>query len=84
MFDWDRTFVNTKVNEKVFILNKTILIIVPNFIQDETLTTDDKEKNIVYKSYRNSKINNNTCYLKRLKVLQEDLHNTVSKLNYYS
>ena len=25
MFDWDRAFVNTNVNEMVFILNKTIL-----------------------------------------------------------
>ena len=44
------------------------------------------EKNNVYKSYRNSKSNNDTHYLRRLKVLQEDLHNAieVSKLNYYS
>ena len=44
------------------------------------------EKNNVYKSYRNSKNNNDTHYLRRLKVVQEDLHNAieVSKLNYYS
>ena len=39
MFDWDRAFVNTNVNEKVFILNKTILNILSNFIPHETLTT---------------------------------------------
>ena len=32
MFDRDRAFVNTNVNEKVFILNKTILSILSNFI----------------------------------------------------
>ena len=44
-----------------------------------------QEKNNVYKSYRNSKNNNNIHYLTRLKVLHEDLHNTteVSELNYY-
>ena len=99
MFDWDRTFVNTNVNEKVLILNKTILNILSNFIPHETLTVDDKdppwfrkkiknliqEKNNVYKSYQNSKNNNNVHYLRRLKVLQEDLHNAieVSKLSYY-
>ena len=43
MFDWDRAFVNTNVNEKVFILNKTILNILSNFITHKTLTADDKE-----------------------------------------
>ena len=100
MFDWDKAFVNTNVKEKVFILNKTILNILSNFIPHETLTVDDKdppwftkkiknliqEKNNVYKSYQNSKNNNDIHYLRRLKVLQENLHNAieVSKLNYYS
>ena len=95
MFDWDRAFVNTNVNEKMFILNKTIFNIFSNFIPLKTVTVDDnkkklknliQEKNNVYKSYRNSKNNNNLYYLRRLKVLQEDLHNAieVSKQNYYS
>ena len=69
MFDWDRAFVKTNVNEKVFFSNKTILNILSNFIPHETLTIDDidppwftkevkniiQEENDVYKSYRNSK-----------------------------
>ena len=65
MFDWDRAFLNTNVSENVFILNKTILNILSNFIPHETLTIDDKtlpwftkkikniiqEKSNVYKSY---------------------------------
>ena len=45
-----------------------------------------QDKNNVYKSYQNSKNNSSIHYLRRLKVLQEDLHNAteVSKLNYYS
>ena len=43
MFDWDRTFGNTNVNEKVFILHKIILNILPNFIPHETLTVEDKD-----------------------------------------
>ena len=84
----------------MFIQNKTVLNMLSNLIPHETLTVDDKdppwftkkiknliqEKNNVYKSYRNSKNNNNLYYLRRLKVLQEDLHNAieVSKQNYYS
>ena len=86
MFDWDRAFVNTNVNEKVFILNKTILNILSNFTPHETWV-DDKDlpwftkknkknltqgKNNVYKCYRNSKTNN-IHYLRRLKALQKDL-----------
>ena len=93
MFDWDRAFVNTNVNEKVFILNKTILNILSNFIPHETVTVNDKDptsipkkkkkkniiqkKNNVYKSYRNSNNNNNIKYLRRLKLLQEDLHKEI-------
>ena len=43
MFDWDGAFVNTDVNEKVIILNKTILNILSNFIPLETLTADYKD-----------------------------------------
>ena len=43
MFDWGRTFVNTNVNEKVFILNKTILNILSNFSPLEIFTIDDKD-----------------------------------------
>ena len=89
MFDWDRAFVNTNVNEKVFILNKTNLNILSNFIPHETVTVDENnppwftkknlihEKNNVYKRYRNSKNNNNIQCLRRLKLLEEDLYNEV-------
>ena len=43
IFDWDSAFVRTNVNEKVFILNKTILNIISNFIPDEALSVDDKD-----------------------------------------
>ena len=36
MFDFDRAFVNTNANEKLFILNKTILNILSNFFPHET------------------------------------------------
>ena len=42
MFDWYRAFVNTNVNEKVFILNKTIFNILSNFTPHETWV-DDKD-----------------------------------------
>ena len=81
----------------MFMLNKTILNILSNFIPHETVNDKDppwftkknknliQEKNNVYKSYRNSK-NNNIQYLRRLKLLQEDLHNDIEVLKsiYYS
>ena len=69
MLNWDRASVNTIVNEKVFILSKTILNILSHFIPHETF----------------SKNKNKIQYLRRLKLLQEDLHNEieVSKSNHY-
>ena len=72
MFDWHRAFVNSNVNEKVFMLNKTTLNILSNFVPHEILTVDNKdplqftnkiknlihEKNNVNKSYRISNNNN--------------------------
>ena len=42
MFDRDKGFANTNVNEKVFILNKTTVNILSNFTPRETLIVDDK------------------------------------------
>ena len=43
MFGWNRAFLNTSLNEKVFILIKTILNILSNFIPQKTLSIDDKD-----------------------------------------
>ena len=43
MFDWDRSFVNTSVIKKVFILNKTTLNILSNSILNETVTVGDND-----------------------------------------
>ena len=53
MFDWDRAFVNNNVNEKVFILNKTILNILSNFIPHEILTIDNKDPLGLQKKIKN-------------------------------
>ena len=42
-FNWDRAFLNTNVNEKVFIFSSTILNILSNFIPHETIVCDDKD-----------------------------------------
>ena len=100
IFDWDRAIANINVNEKLFILNKTILNILSNFVPLETLTVDDKDprwftkkvKNLIQekinvcKSYQGSKNNKKRHSLRKMKVLQEDLHDAVevSKLSYYS
>ena len=42
-FDWQRTFLNTNVNEKVDISNSTILNILSNFIPPEFVVCDDKD-----------------------------------------
>ena len=61
MPDWDRAFLNTNC---IFILNKTISNIFPNFILNETLPVNEKDvpwitkkknliqgKSIVYKTF---------------------------------
>ena len=63
----------------MYILNKTILNILSDFISQETFTVEDKDPIVnslqsnVYKSYLNSKNSNNSQYLSGLKILQEDL-----------
>ena len=42
-FDWERTFSNTNVNEKVCIFNKSILNVLSNFIPHETILCDDED-----------------------------------------
>ena len=42
-FDWQRTFLNTSVNEKEAIFNNTFLNILSNFIPHETIICDDKD-----------------------------------------
>ena len=42
-FNWERTFSNTNVNEKVDIFNRTILNILNNFIPHETIVCNDKD-----------------------------------------
>ena len=81
-FNWERTFSNTSVNEKVKIFNRTILNILSNFISHEIIVFDDKdppwlknriktliqEKNAKYKIYHHNKDNLNLIY--RLQFLQ--------------
>lgn len=82
------------MKEKVFVVNKTILDMLSNFIQYETLTVDDKdfhwfsknikninqEKSNMYKSCKNI---SNIQFLKMIQFLQQQIHNkiVVSKLN---
>ena len=41
-FNWGRAFLNTSVNEKVDIVNRTVLNILSNFIPHEIIACDDK------------------------------------------
>ena len=81
-FNWQRTFLNTNVNEKVEIFNSAILNILSNFIPHEFTVCDHKhpqrfnnkiraliqENNVAFKNYCN---NSSNIDLKcRLKCLQ--------------
>ena len=97
-FNWDRTFLNTNVNEKVSIFTSTVMNILNNFIPHETIVCDDKDppwfnkaikyliqkKKDTFKKYRKS--NNNIQLLQRLRLLQEKLNPFIStsKQSYYS
>ena len=88
-FNWQRAFLNTNINEKVYIFNSTILNILSNFIPHEFVACDDKdppcfnkkikaiiqEKNVAFKNYRN---NSGIIDLKcRLKYLQTCLNASI-------
>ena len=89
---------NTNVNEKVDIFNRTILNILSNFIPHETIVCNDKdppwfnsriktlikEKNATFKVFRHKKDNPDVIYY--LKFLQEHLSTTIesSKERYYA
>ena len=92
MFDWDRAFKNINVNEKVFILSKTILNVLSYFIPHQTLTVDDnhpppplglqlkissKRKIMFIRAIEIVK----KYHLRRLKVLQEDLYKAIEVSN---
>ena len=97
-FNWDRTFLNTNVNEKVSISTSTVMNILNNFIPHETIVCDDKDppwfnkaikyliqkKKDTFKKYRKS--NNNIQLLQSLRLLQEKLNPFISasKQSYYS
>ena len=68
MFDWDRAFANTNVNEEVFILKKTILNIFSNFIPHETLAIDDKDPTWFTKERKTSK--RKTMFIKSIKIVK--------------
>ena len=42
-FNWDKTFLNTNVNDKVSVFSSTIIIILSNFIPHETTVCHDKD-----------------------------------------
>ena len=64
-FDWKNAFSNCNPNEQVYVLTKTLLNIMSNFIPNETILVDDRdppwitrklksmiqEKNLFYKKY---------------------------------
>ena len=64
MFDWDRAFVNTNVNEKMFILNKTIFNIFSNFIPLKTVTVDDNKKKL------KNLIQEKTMFIKAIEIVK--------------
>ena len=68
MLDWDRAFLNTNVNEKVFILNKTILNILSNFIPYRTVTVDDNNPPWFTKKKISSK--RKTMFIKTIEIVK--------------
>ena len=97
IFNWDRAFKNSNVNDMVDICTKTIYNILSNFIPHQTITIGNKDppwfntkiksllqqKKKIYKNFRKDR--NNTQLLRKLEHLQNRLNNSIdsSKRNYY-
>ena len=41
LFNWESALTNLNVNEKVFVFNNTITTIMPNFVPNEIIISDD-------------------------------------------
>ena len=72
MFNWGTALVNTYVNEKVFILNKTILNILSSFIRSKTLPVDDKNP-----LWFQSKLE--TMFIKAIKIVKTTSNTILEK-----
>ena len=95
-FNWEKAFSNTNINEKVSLINKTILNILCNYIPHENIICDNKDppwfysriksltenKNKIRKNYQIFK--SNSLLLSKLDLIQEQLHLLIneSKQNY--
>ena len=47
-FDWDKVFLDKSADEKTYILTKTILNVMGNFILNEIVTIDDKDSPCIH------------------------------------
>ena len=68
-FDWDRTFANKHVDEKLLIFNKTVSNILSSFIPHEVIVSDDKDPpwfNGKIKSLINEKLRTYNAYRKNI------------------
>ena len=88
MFDWEKAFSNTSVNEKVAIFNRTFLNILNNFVPHETILYNDRDlpwfndkirllikKTAAYKYFFQN--GNDAHWQHRLKVPQDGLNDSI-------
>ena len=61
--NWERAFLNTSVNEKVDIFNRTILNILSNFIPHEIILCDDKDPPWFNQENKNFNSRKKKCYI---------------------
>ena len=90
-FPWDNRFANINVNEQVQLFTQTIINIISNYIDHETITSDDSNppwidekikklmphKNRAFSAY--SRYRNNTDLVNKIQSLQAHLNTTVEK-----
>ena len=91
IFNWEKAFSNTNINEKVSLFNMTTLNVLNNYIPHETIACDEKDppwfnsrikslienKNNLRKNYRRFK--SNSQLLSKLNLLQGQLHLLINK-----
>ena len=93
-FDWDKEFLDRSAEEKAFILTKTLLNIISNFIPNEIVTIDDrgppwiKNKIKSFKKteyFKNCVKPNNPDSIRHFEQMQDTLRTSIeiSKRKYY-
>ena len=79
-FDWKNAFWNSNPNEQVFVLTKTVLNIMSNFLSNETIMVDDRDPRWIIRRLKSMVQEKNLFYKKYLKPNNQETFQAFSQI----